>query len=63
MRETMDMTKKELAVFSLMAVLSGFMIGIGGTASLLANSLLGVWGRLVGALAPKICSGGKGAVL
>ena len=50
MRETMDMTKKELAVFSLMAVLSGFMIGIGGTASLLANALLGVWGRLIGAI-------------
>ena len=49
MRETMNMTKKELAVFALMAVLSGFMIGIGGTASLLANNLLGVWGRLVGA--------------
>ncbi len=50
MRETMDMTKKELAVFCLMAVLSGFMIGIGGTASLLANNLLGVWGKLIGAL-------------
>ena len=50
MRDTMDMTKKELAVFCLMAVLSGFMIGIGGTASLLANALLGVWGRLVGAM-------------
>ena len=50
MRETMDMTKKELAVFFLMAVLSGFMIGIGGTASLLANSLLGVWGKLIGAV-------------
>ncbi len=46
----MDMTKKELAVFCLMAVLSGFMIGIGGTASLLANNLLGVWGKLIGAL-------------
>ncbi len=50
MRETMNMTKKELAVFALMAVLSGFMIGIGGTASLLANHLLGVWGRLIGAV-------------
>lgn len=50
MRETMNMTKKEVWVFALMAVLSGFMIGIGGTASLLANYLLGVWGRLIGAL-------------
>ena len=49
MRETMDMTKKELAVFCLMAVLSGFMIGIGGTASLLANRLFGDWGKLIGA--------------
>lgn len=32
-----------------MAVLSGFMIGIGGTSSLLATQLLGIWGRLVGA--------------
>ena len=50
MRETMNMTKKEVWVFALMAVLSGFMIGIGGTASLLANYLLGVWGKLIGAL-------------
>lgn len=50
MRETIDMTRKELAVFFLMAILSGFMIGIGGTASLLANSLLGNWGRLIGAI-------------
>lgn len=46
----MTMTKKELYVFFLMAVLSGFMIGIGGTASLLAASTLGMWGRLVGAI-------------
>ena len=46
----MTMTKKELWVFSLMAVLSGFMIGIGGTASLLANYLFGVSGKLIGAV-------------
>ena len=46
----MKMTKKELCVFFLMAVLSGFMIGIGGTASLLANHLFGVIGRLIGAV-------------
>ena len=44
------MTKKEFCVFSLMAVLSGFMIGIGGTASLLANHLFGAAGRLIGAV-------------
>ncbi len=44
------MTKKELCVFSLMAVLSGFMIGIGGTASLLAISLFGNAGKLIGAV-------------
>ncbi len=37
-------------MFSLMAVLSGFMIGIGGTASLLANHLFGAAGRLIGAV-------------
>ncbi|MBQ2773621.1 MAG: formate/nitrite transporter family protein [Clostridia bacterium] len=37
-------------MFFLMAVLSGFMIGIGGTASLLAQFLFGNWGKLVGAV-------------
>ena len=46
----MTMTKKELGVFGLMAVLSGFMIGIGGTASLLANSRFGAAGKLIGAM-------------
>ena len=44
------MTKKEFYVFFLMAVLSGFMIGIGGTASLLAISLFGNAGKLIGAV-------------
>ncbi len=42
------MTKLELIVFVLMAVCSGCVIGIGGAASLLANSLFGDWGRLIG---------------
>lgn len=50
MRDTVNMTKKECAVFCLMAVLSGFMIGIGGTASLLANRLFGDVGKLIGAV-------------
>ncbi len=43
------MTKKETLVFCLMALSSGLIIGIGGVASLLANNVLGLWGRLVGA--------------
>ncbi len=49
MREEFQKTRAEVTVFFLMAVLSGFMIGIGGTASLLSVALFGVWGRLVGA--------------
>ncbi len=44
------MTKRELLLFLLMSVCSGLMIGIGGTASLLANALYGTWGKLVGAV-------------
>lgn len=43
------MTVAEFVLFCLMAVCSGVMIGIGGVASLIANSLLGEWGRLIGA--------------
>ena len=39
----------ELLIFVLMSVLAGFMIGLGGTSSLLAANLLGAWGKLVGA--------------
>lgn len=42
------MTKGELLVFCLMTVCSGLVIGIGGTASLLANNLYGAWGKLIG---------------
>lgn len=45
-------TKKSaeaLLLFILMSLLAGFMIGLGGTSSLLAANLLGAWGRLVGA--------------
>ncbi len=44
------MTKGEVLVFCLMTVCSGLVIGIGGTASLLANNLYGVWGKLIGGL-------------
>lgn len=41
---------QEICLFFLMAVLAGIMIGIGGCASLLANSLLGPFGRAIGAI-------------
>ena len=42
--------KYEIIYFCIMAALSGVMIGIGGTASLLANALLGAQGKLIGSL-------------
>ena len=50
MKELIKMTKTEVAVFFLMSVLSGLMIGIGGSASLLAIDTLGVAGKLIGAI-------------
>lgn len=44
------MTKEELLVFFLMAISSGIVIGVGGVSSLIANALLGDWGRLIGAV-------------
>ena len=48
-KESEKMSKAEFLVFCLMAILSGGSIGIGGSASLLAASLYGVWGKLIGA--------------
>ena len=48
MRDTAS-SKMDILIFFLMASLSGFMIGIGGTSSLLAIATLGAWGKLVGA--------------
>ncbi len=50
MKPFQKMTQRELALFILMSVSSGLMIGIGGTASLLACNLYGLWGRCVGAI-------------
>ena len=50
MNELVKMTKKELAVFILMSLCSGVMIGIGGTASLLAIDTLGKSGKLIGSI-------------
>ena len=49
MKEFKKMTKLQLLVFFLMAICSGTAIGIGATASLLANNLYGTWGKLIGA--------------
>ena len=45
-----DISKTDIAVFVLLAVCSGMMIGIGGTASLLAQSLYESWGKIIGAV-------------
>ena len=49
MKVMVKMSKKELAVFILLSIMSGIMIGIGGTASLMAMDTLEKWGKLVGA--------------
>ncbi len=42
--------KTDILVFVLLAVCSGLMIGIGATASLLAQSLYEEWGKIIGAI-------------
>lgn len=49
MKKMNTLSKTEFAVFCLMAVCAGLMIGIGGTASLLAQHYFEVWGKLIGA--------------
>ena len=49
MKEVLKTTKKEFLSFVVMAILSGMMIGIGGSASLLATATLGSSGKLIGA--------------
>ncbi|MBQ1942940.1 MAG: formate/nitrite transporter family protein [Clostridia bacterium] len=49
MKEFVKMTKKELIAFVLASVMSGLMIGIGGTAALMAKAKLGDFGGLIGA--------------
>ena len=49
MKEVLKTTKKEFVSFVVMAILSGIMIGIGGSASLLATATLGGSGKLIGA--------------
>ncbi len=49
MKSYQRLTKAQIISFCLMAFCSGVMIGIGGTASLLAINLYGTWGKLIGA--------------
>ena len=49
MKSHQKLTKAQILSFCLMAFCSGVMIGIGGTASLLAINLYGTWGKLIGA--------------
>ncbi|MBR1975493.1 MAG: formate/nitrite transporter family protein [Clostridia bacterium] len=51
MKPLEKMTKAQVASFCLMSFCSGVMIGVGGTAFLLANRLFdGAWGRLIGSI-------------
>ncbi len=49
MKKLTRMTKSQVAVFCLMAVMAGCMLGIVGAASLLAANLFGAAGKVVGA--------------
>ena len=44
------LTKAQFISFCLMSFCSGIMIGVGGTAFLLARSVYGEWGRLIGSI-------------
>ena len=50
MKEAVKLTKTGFAVFMIMSILSGMMIGIGGSASLLETATLGSGGKLIGAI-------------
>ncbi len=50
MKEFVKISKRELAVFVAMSICSGMMIGIGGTASLIALNLFKEWGKIIGSL-------------
>lgn len=50
MKPLEKMTKAQVASFCLMSFCSGVMIGVGGTAFLLASNLYGTWGKLIGSI-------------
>lgn len=51
MKKFEKMSAWEFAIFFLMAICAGAIIGIGGASSLLANALLGIEGRIFGGVA------------
>ena len=50
MKPLEKLTKAQILSFCFMSFCSGVMIGVGGTAFLLANALFGEWGRLIGSI-------------
>ncbi len=50
MKPLEKLTKAQFISFCFMSFCSGVMIGVGGTAFLLARSLYGDWGRLIGSI-------------
>lgn len=50
MKDLEKLTKAQVASFCLMSFCSGIMIGVGGTAFLLASNLYGSWGKLIGSI-------------
>lgn len=50
MKPLEKLTKAQVVSFCLMSFCSGVMIGVGGTAFLLALTLYGAWGKLIGSL-------------
>lgn len=50
MKPLEKLTKAQFVSFCLMSLCAGIMIGVGGTAFLLARSYYGEWGRLIGSL-------------
>ncbi len=50
MKPVEKLTKAQIVSFCFMSLCSGIMIGVGGTAFLLAYNLYGMWGKLIGSL-------------
>ena len=48
MKPVEKLTKAQIMSFCFMSFCSGIMIGVGGTAFLLASNLYGMWGKLIG---------------
>lgn len=50
MKPLEKLTKAQVVAFCLMSFCAGIMIGVGGTAFLLARAMYGEWGRLIGSI-------------